>query len=140
MTRLIPAEITLLSLFAIVIVLVTVWIIVSIPIYLAGKAGTQGKSTLGNALAATLFGPIVYVIVLVVVDFFLGEIIGNGAYIWGYLLAFIAWIWVYKSTLKTGWLGALAIAILAIIIFLIFSIILGVLFSLIMPGPVFPRL
>lgn len=132
--RIIPSEFTLLSLLLIIIGLVVLWIVVSIPVYIAGKAVTGGKSTLGDAMAATLLGPIVYVIVLVGVDFFLGEIIGGGAYIWAYIMAFIAWIWVYKSTFKTGWLGALATAILAIIVFVVLSIIISALIGFIIPG------
>lgn len=136
----IPSEITLLNLLIIIISLVILWIIVSIPAYIAGKIVTNGKSTLGEAMAATLLGPIVYVIVLLGAGFFLGEIIGTGAYIWAYILAFVAWIGVYKSTFKTGWLGALAIAILAIIVFVVLGIIIGALFGLTMPGTFFPKL
>jgi hypothetical protein len=140
LSSIIPSEINLLNLLIIIIGLVILWIIVSIPVYAAGKIVTNGKSTLGEAMAATLLGPIVYVIVLVGVRFFLGAIIGKGAYIWAYIFAFIAWIGVYKSTFKTGWLGALAIAILAIILFVVLAIIIGALFGLTVPGPFFPRL
>ena len=49
-------------------------------------------------------------------------------------------IGVYKSTFKTGWLGALAIAILAAIIFLIVSVIIAVLFGVMVPGNFFPKI
>jgi len=138
--RIIPTEITLLRLLVIIIGLFILWMIVSIPVYIAAKVVTKGKSTLGEAMTATLLGPIVYIIVLVGVDFFLGEIIGSGAYIWAYILAFIAWIWVYKSTFKTRWLGALAIAVLAIIVFVALSVMLSALFSFTIGGPFFPNL
>jgi hypothetical protein len=51
--------------------LIILWIIVSIPVWLAGKAATAGKATFGDALLATLAGPIVYFIVSFLVDFFL---------------------------------------------------------------------
>jgi len=129
----IPIEITLFNLLLIIVGLIILWIIVSIPVFIAGRIVTKGKSTLGQAMSATLLGPIVYIIVFIVADFFLGELIGEGAYILGYILAFIAWIWVYKSAFKTGWLGALAIAILAIIVFIVLSIIIGGLLGLIGP-------
>ena len=44
--------------------LIILWIIVSIPVWLAGKAVTGGKATFGDALLATLAGPIVYFIVV----------------------------------------------------------------------------
>jgi hypothetical protein len=129
LASLIPSGTTLLDLLVILLGLIILWIIVSIPVYVAGKIITSGRSTLGEAMAATLLGPIVYVIVLAAVDFLLGEIIGAGAYLWAFILAFIAWIGVYKSTFKTGWLGALAIAILAIIVFAVIGLIITALFG-----------
>jgi len=58
-----PSGITLLDLLILIVGLVILWIIVSIPVYIAGKIVTAGKSTFGEAMLATLFGPIVYVIV-----------------------------------------------------------------------------
>jgi hypothetical protein len=138
--HIIPTEITLLGVLAIVIGLVILWIIVSIPVYLAGKIVTGGKSTLGEAMAATVLGPVVYFIVLVGTDFFGGEILGGIAYILGYILAFLAWLWVYKRSFKTGWLGALAIAILAIVVFAIFSLVVSALFGIIRPSSSLPLL
>jgi hypothetical protein len=129
-----PTGITLLGLLAIIIGLVILWIIVSIPVYLAGKIVTGGRSTLGQAMAATVFGPIVYFIVLTGVRFFLEGILGGAASTLGYILAFIAWIWVYKHTFKTGWLGGLAIAILAVVVFVIFGLVVGALLGVIAPS------
>jgi hypothetical protein len=143
LSTLFPSGVTLLDLVATIIVLVLVWIIVSIPAYVAGKVVTGGRASFGEAMAATLLGPIVYIIVLVGVDFFLGWLIGGGGYIAGFALAFVAWIWVYKATFKTGWLGAFAIAILAIIMFVVLLFIVGVLFGFLpqlVPTPSFPRL
>lgn len=128
-----PADITSVGLLGIAVGLVILWVIVSIPVYLAGKIATGGKSTLGEAMVATVLGPIVYVIVLVGADFFLAEILRGGACVLGYVLAFMAWIWVYKRTFRTGWLGGLAIAILAAVVFAIFSIIVGAIFGIIAP-------
>jgi hypothetical protein len=131
---------TLLDLLIVIIALIILWIIVSIPVYIAGKVVTAGRSTFGEAMLATLFGPIVYAIVLVGVSFFLSAVIGSGAYIFALILAFIAWIGVYKSTFRTGWLGALAIAILAAIIFLIISVIIAALFGVTIPASFFPKI
>lgn len=140
LSSVLPSGITLMDLLIIVIGLVILWIIISIPVYLAGKVVTTGKSTFGEAMLATLFGPIVYAIVLVGVDFFLGAIIGSGAYIWALIFAIIAWIAVYKSTFRTGWLGAIAIGILAAIIFVILGMIIAILFGVTIPGPFFPKI
>ena len=88
--------------------LIILWIIVSIPVWLAGKAVTGGKATFGDALLATLAGPIVYFVVVFLVGYFLG----SSALIFGYILALIAWIGVFKISFQTGWLRAILIAIL----------------------------
>ena len=116
--------------------LIILWIIVSIPVWLAGKAITGGKSTFGDALLATLAGPIVYFVVVFLVGFFLG----GTALIFGYILALIAWIWVFKASFQTGWLRAILIAILAWVIFIVLSIIIGALFGIAYPAPFFPKI
>lgn len=129
----------LVSLVVLIIGLIILWIIVSIPAYLAGKVVTSGRSTFGEAMLATLFGPIVYAVTLFVVDYFLGAIIGGSASVIALILAFIAWVWVFKASFKTGWLGGLGIAIISVIVFWILSIILGWLFGSITPVQYFPR-
>jgi len=129
-----PNGITLVSLVAIIIGLIVLWIIVSIPVYLAGKVVTGGRSTFGEAMVATVLGPIVYFIVLAGVRFFLEGLLGGAASTLGYILAFIAWIWVYKRTFRTGWLGGLAIAILAVLVFVIFSLIVNALLGIVVPS------
>ncbi len=134
------SSLTLTDVLVTIIGLVILWVVISIPAWLAGKAMTGGKSTFGDAMVATLIGPIVYFVVLIAVDFFLGTLIGSGAFIIALILAFVAWIWVYKSSFGTGWLGGLGIAILAIIIFAVMSVILGALFGIVVPASFFPHL
>ena len=133
-------SLTLTDVLVTIIGLVILWIVISIPAWLAGKAITGGKSTFGDAMVATLAGPIVYFVVLIAVDVLLGTVIGSGAFIIALILAFIAWIWVYKSSFGTSWLGGLGIAILSIIIFAIMSVILGALFGVVVPASFFPHL
>jgi len=140
LSNLIVGNMTLTSLLVTIIGLIILWIIVSIPVWLAGKAVTGGKATFGEAMIATLFGPIVYAVTLIIVDYFLGALIGSTAYIIALILALIAWMWVYKASFKTGWLGGIAIAILAVIIFFVISIILGAIFGLVVPAPFFPHI
>jgi hypothetical protein len=140
LSNLIIGNMTLTSLLLTIIGLIILWIVISIPVWLAGKAVTGGKATFGEAMLATLFGPIVYAVTLILADFFLGTLIGSTAYIIALILAFIAWIWVYKASFKTGWLGGIAIAILAVIIFAVISIIFGALFGLVVPAPFFPHI
>ena len=109
---------------------------VTIPVWLAGKAITGGKATFGDALLATLLRPIVYFVVVFLVGYFLG----SSALIFGYILALIAWIGVFKVSFQTGWLRAILIAILASVIFIVLSIIIGALFGLVYPAPFFPKI
>jgi len=134
------SSLTLTGLLLTIIGLVILWIVVSIPAWLAGKAITGGKSTFGDAMVATLFGPIIYIVILVAVDFLLGSTIGSWGFIIALVLAFLGWIWVYKESFDTGWLGGLGIAILAIVIFAVLSIILGALFGIVVPATLFPHL
>jgi hypothetical protein len=120
--------------------LIVLWIIVSIPVWLAGKAVTGGKATFGDAMLATLAGPIVYFIVSFLVGYFLSALLGAAAFVFGYVLALIAWIWVFKASFRTGWLQAIAIAILAWVIFIVLSIVVGVLFRIAYPAPFFPKI
>ena len=86
-----------------IIGLVILWIVVSIPVLLAGKAATGGKGTFGDALLATLAGPIVYLLVDFVVGYFLSAVIGSVAALTiAYILALLAWIWVFKASFRTG--------------------------------------
>jgi hypothetical protein len=131
-------ELTVSNVIFTIVSLLILWIVVSIPVWLAGKAITGGKASFGDALLATLAGPIIYFIVTFLVDDFLSAAIGANAFVCGYILALIAWIWVYKASFQTGWIRAILIAILAWIIFIILSFIVGVLFGVAYPSPFFP--
>lgn len=120
--------------------LIILWIVISIPVWIAGKAVTGGKASFGDALLATLAGPIVYAIVTFIVDFFLSPIIGTSAFVFGYIFALIAWIWVFKASFSTGWLHAILIAILAWVMFIVLSLIVGTLFGVAYPSPFFPTI
>jgi hypothetical protein len=95
--------------------LLILWIIVSIPVYLAAKLLTGGRARFSRAMIATLIGPIVFALVLVV-GFVITSAIAGGLGILALFLAFIAWIWVFKGEFRTGWIQALGIAILSVIV------------------------
>jgi hypothetical protein len=140
MNNFIIGNISLMSLLVTIIGLIILWVVVSIPVWLAGKALTGGKATFGEAMLATLFGPIVYAVTLIIVGYFLGSLIGSTAYVIALILALVTWIWVYKASFRTGWLRGIAIAILAWIIFVVVSIIFGALFGVVVPGTFFPHI
>ena len=114
--------------------LVILWIIVSIPSYIAGKIVAGGRATFGEAMFATLGGAIVYAIVLVGVNFFLSSVIGAAtAGVFALLLAFIAWLGVYKVVFDVGWISAFAIAVLAVIVLFIMQLVIQAVFGVYMP-------
>jgi ABC-type spermidine/putrescine transport system permease subunit I len=51
----------------------------------------------------------------------------------GFIVAFIAWIGVFKKGFHTGWLRALGIAILATILFAVIGFIISLLIQVIVP-------
>jgi hypothetical protein len=114
-------------LMVVLAVLIALWIVVSIPVYIAAKAVTGGKASLGQAMIATLLGPIVFAIVRAIAILFLGFLGVAPSALLALVLAFIAWLWVYKSSFDTGWLQALGIALLAIVVFFVLSLIIAAL-------------
>ncbi|MEM2760409.1 MAG: hypothetical protein QXW73_06440, partial [Nitrososphaerales archaeon] len=68
-------------------------------------------------------------------------IFGALASILAVILALIVWLWVYKASFKTGWLAALGIAVLALIVFIAASFIIMLTLGMLMPDirqPVLP--
>ena len=126
-------QLTVFSLFLFLIGLVILWVIVSIPVYVAAKALIGSQATLGSAMLATLLGPIVYYIVFLFSSVILGLTFGFTSTLLAAIFAFIAWLWVYKSVFHTGWIKAFGITILAIIVLFLIMIILPMFVSVIMP-------
>ena len=115
---------TLLGLLVWLVGLVILWIIISIPVYFAGKAFTKGKSGLGNAMGATLGGGLAYFIVFVLVSLFLGAVIGDSATAFAIVLALLVWLAVYRAAFDTTWIKAVGIVILSWIILVVLDFIL----------------
>jgi hypothetical protein len=107
-----------------VLALVILWIIVSIPVYFAGKLVTTGESTFGDAMVATLAGGLVYFLVFYGLDFALGALLGSSALIFAFVLALLAWLAVYRGAFATSWLGALGIVVVAWLVLVILDAIL----------------
>jgi hypothetical protein len=132
-------DLTLSGILIFTVGLIILWLIVSIPVYLAGKFVTAGEATLGDAMVATLFGPIVYAITLFVINFLFGAVVGiMTAYFWALILAFIAWVVIFKASFRTGWLAALAISLLSVLIFAVISLLFGTFLGVMVPAPFFP--
>ncbi len=124
----------LVGLVVVLVALIILWVIVSLPVYVAAKVVTSGKARFGQAMWATLGGAIVFVIVLAVVSFFLGALIGRAADAFAVLLAFVAWLGLYRSIFEVGWLGAIGIAVLAVIVAFVMNLVLVALFGVSLPS------
>jgi hypothetical protein len=109
--------------------LLILWIIVSIPVYAAGKLVTAGRADFGQALGATLGGGLVYFLVFYGVAFFLGALLGPTAATFALILALIAWVSVYKASFSTSWLGALGIVVVAWAVLVILNLLAGRMFG-----------
>jgi hypothetical protein len=104
--------------------LVILWVIISIPVYFGAKLVKGGRASFGEALGATLGGGLVYFVVYFIIAIFLGAVIGPDASIFAILVGLLAWVAVYRAAFKTGWLGAIAIIIVAWVILIILDFIL----------------
>jgi hypothetical protein len=124
---------TVAGVLVLVIALVLLWIIVSIPVYAAGEIVTDGRAGFGAAMGATLGGGLLYFIILYGVSFFLGPFLGPSAVVLGFVLALVGWLAVYRSSFDTGWLGTIAIVIVAWLVFFILDVFLSTAFGVSFP-------
>src|SRR5690606_13563578 len=121
---------------AVIIGLVAVWIIVTIPVWISAKILTLGRARFTRAMLVTAFGPVVYAIVFFISVAALTVAFGDPTTVPGiiaFIIAFIAWIGVFKRGFDTGWIRALAIAILAIIVFAVIGVLITLVTQAIVP-------
>lgn len=113
---------------ALVFGLLMLWILVSIPVWIAAKVVTVGKARFTRAMLVTAAGPAVYAIVFFASSALLAATLGEKIFITtvAFILAFIAWIGVFKVGFGTGWLRALGIAVLAAIVFAVIGTIITI--------------
>lgn len=121
---------------AVIVGLIALWIIVTVPVWIAAKILTLGKARFTRAMLVTAVGPIVYAIVFFIsvaaLTIALGDLV-IPAFI-AFIIAFIAWIGVFKKGFDTGWIRALAIAILAIVVFAVIGVIITLIIQVVVPG------
>ncbi len=120
---------------AVIIGLLVLWIIVSIPVWVAAKILAMGRVSFSRAMLVTALGPIVSVVVFFIFAALLTAIVGDPTLpvIIGLIVAFVAWIGVFKRGFHTGWLRALGIAMLAVILFAVIGLIVSLLMQVIVP-------
>ena len=120
---------------AVIIGLLLLWMIVSIPVWVAAKILTMGRVSFSRAMLVTALGPLVSAIVFFIVAALFTAILGDPTLpvIIGLIVAFISWIGVFKRGFHTGWLRALGIAILAIIVFAVIGFVISLIMQVIVP-------
>ena len=128
-----PIPSTLGGLFVYLIGLLILWVIVSIPVYFAGRAITKGKADFGDAMGATLGGGIAYFVVFYLVAFFLGAAIGSAGFVFAFILGALVWLAVFRAAFRTTWFGAIGIVIIAYVIMLVLDFILVAAFGVSFP-------
>lgn len=116
-----------------IFMLLIAWIFASIPVYIAAKIIAGKKASMGKAMLATLIGPIVFTIIMILSTIILHLFLGGIAPILAVILAFIAWLASYKAIFDVGWIGALSIAIISSIIFIIVIVILNAIATILIP-------
>lgn len=123
------------AVFALLLGLLILWIIVSIPVWLAAKILTVGKARFTRAMLVTAVGPIIYAAVFIISGAVLALTVGEQFAVaaLSFIIAFIAWIGVFKWGFETGWLRALGIAILATVLFIVFGIIVTIALQTVVP-------
>ena len=115
---------TLTGMLVWVVGLVILWVVISIPVYVAGKMINEGKARFGQAMGATLGGELAYFIVLYGVIFFLGASLGTAAALLGLGLALLAWLAVYRASFDTSWTRALGIVVVAWLVLFVLDVLL----------------
>ncbi len=126
---------SLAAVFALLLGLLILWIVVSIPVWIAAKILTAGKARFTRAMLVTAVGPIIYAVVFLVSAAVLTLTVGEQFVVaaLSFIIAFLAWIGVFKWGFETGWLRALGIAILATILFIVLGIIVTIALQAVVP-------
>lgn len=120
---------------AVIVGLLVLWITVSIPVWISAKVLTLGRAKFTRAMLVTAVGPAVYAIVFFISAAVLTATFGETTALVAasFVIAFIAWIAVFKKGFDTGWLRALAIAILATIVFAVIGFIITLVIQVFVP-------
>jgi len=96
-------------------------IVLTVVFYVAGRVVVgKGRAKFGDAFVISLFGTLTGTILnLFIPQYWLGEI-----------LSLIVWLLLIRHYYETGWLGALAVGILAVIVMIVLGFLVGFLLGL----------
>ncbi|PWU80044.1 MAG: hypothetical protein DLM72_14260 [Candidatus Nitrosopolaris wilkensis] len=88
-------------------------------------------------MLVTAAGPILYALVLIISTSLISFVIGNQSATitsLGLIIAFVAWIYVFKRGFETGWIKAVGIALFAIVLFVFMSIVIALITHVLVPN------
>lgn len=112
----IEAETLVVPLFTFIVGLIVLTLI----FYIAGRVVVGGKKALfSDAFVISLLGTIVMNVCLA----FFGLLVGA-------ILSLIVWLLLIRHYYETGWLGAIAVGIMAVIVSVVIAILLGILLGI----------
>jgi hypothetical protein len=113
-------------------ILIGAWIILSIPVYISARLMTMKRVSFPKAMLATLVAPLLYAIIAVG-SLLLMDSIGVIAIVLALIAAPMAWLWAYKNLFDTGWLRALGITILSVVLLVVSIWMVSSMMSIILP-------
>jgi hypothetical protein len=95
-------------------------IVLSLVFYIAGRIVVGGKKALfSDAFVISLLGTIVMNVCL----YFFHPLVGA-------ILSLVVWLLLIRHYYETGWLGAIAVGIMAVIVSIVIAILLGILLGI----------
>jgi len=107
-------------------------VVLTIVLYAAGRIVVgQKRAQFSDAFVIALFGIVINTVFMaflpgLVIFSFDGHALSFGSGL-GLIISFVVYLLLIRYYYETGWLGALAVAILAVIIFVVLSLVLAVL-------------
>jgi|FaiFalFF_MnMetaG_3_1042247.scaffolds.fasta_scaffold04524_4 hypothetical protein len=119
-------------------VVIVAWIILSIPVYISARVLTMGRIRFTTAMLASLIAPLLY-FAIVIGSLLLIDRIGMASILLALIVAPIAWLWVYKHMFNTGWLRALGITVLSLILFIVLAWMVSVILGIALPDVHIPN-
>lgn len=138
-SSLIPSSIV--PLVGIILTIIIAWIIISIPLYLAGKMISGKHTTFGKAMIAAIVAPLITMFFFFVVTIGLTVFLGPFALLVGAIIAVLVLSYIYGSIFDTSLLGGFGIAILGTIITYIMAVVVVAIMTAVFgvsTTPIFP--
>lgn len=129
------------SVIGIVLTIIIAWIIISIPIYLAGKIISGKRTTFGKAMLAAIVAPVVTLFFFFIVTAGLALFLGPFSVLVGAIIAILILSYIYGSIFDTSLLGGFGIAILGTVITYVMAVVVVALMAAlfgITSTPIFP--